>query len=85
MGISYIVLAGGKGLRLKRDKVLENIEKAILDGDTDTTHMDADVTGATDARKSWDGYRKLTQSAAKVSISTFTGEALMNIRKAMLF
>lgn len=59
------------------------IEKAIINGDTDTTHMDSDITGATNAQKAWDGYRKLTQSAAKVSLATFNGDNLMAIRKAM--
>jgi predicted phage gp36 major capsid-like protein len=33
-------------------------EKAILDGDSDGTHQDTDVTGTTDARTAWDGLRK---------------------------
>jgi HK97 family phage major capsid protein len=32
-------------------------EQAILDGDTAGTHMDSDVTSATDARKAWLGLR----------------------------
>ena len=60
------------------------IEKAIIDGDTSATHQDGDVTGSsTDARCAWDGYRKLTNSSAKVSLATLTGEAILNVRKAM--
>jgi len=59
------------------------MEKATIDGDTAGTHQDVDVTAAYDAKKAWDGYRKSAQSAAKVSIASLTGEAIMNIRKAM--
>ena len=34
-------------------------ETAILNGDTSLVHMDTDVTAAEDARKCWDGLRKL--------------------------
>ncbi len=42
-------------------------ERAILDGDTDGTHMDSDVgASTTDARTAWDGLRKrgLAQTAS---------------------
>jgi len=35
---------------------------AILNGDTDGTHMDADVTLSYDRRKAWDGLRKIAQT-----------------------
>jgi HK97 family phage major capsid protein len=59
------------------------IEQAIINGDTTGSHQDSDVTVATDARKAWMGYRKCAQSSAKVSLSTFTGDTLMSVRKAM--
>ena len=33
-------------------------EKAILDGDSDGSHQDSDVSGTADARTAWDGLRK---------------------------
>lgn len=33
-------------------------EKAIIDGDSDGTHQDSDVSGSTDMRTAWDGLRK---------------------------
>ena len=40
-------------------------ETATINGDTTGTHMDADVTSSTDARKAWKGLRKHTITAAK--------------------
>ena len=59
------------------------IEKAIINGDTAGSHQDSNVTSATDAQKSWDGYRKCANAGAKVSIATFNGDTLMDVRKAM--
>jgi HK97 family phage major capsid protein len=60
------------------------IETALINGDTATTHMDADVTNAKDARKSWDGLRKLSPSStARIDISTYNEAALRSLRKAM--
>lgn len=39
-------------------------ERCTLDGDTTGTHMDNDVSAATDARKAFKGLRKLTQDVA---------------------
>lgn len=60
-------------------------EKAILDGDTAATHQDNDVTAADDARKSWNGLRKLAlaQAATKVDLATFNRANLRAMRKAM--
>lgn len=44
-------------------------EEATLNGDITGTHQDSDVTAATDRRKAWSGYRKLTESGAKVDAS----------------
>lgn len=41
------------------------IEDATINGDNSGTHQDADVTGSTDVRKAWKGYRKLTNAGAK--------------------
>lgn len=44
------------------------IDDICLNGDTRTTGMiDSDVTSAADARKSWDGLRRMTLAAAKVN------------------
>ncbi len=58
-------------------------EKAVINGDTTDTHMDSNVTAASDAQKAWNGLRDITQTAAKVSIATFTIENLRSVRKAM--
>jgi len=73
-------------VRKKISVALANaIETATINGDTAGTHQDADVTTATDARKAWNGYRKLTRGDAKVDAG---GDALdaadmRNARKAM--
>lgn len=50
-------------LAAARREVVESsgraIETAIISGDTAVTHQDSDVTAADDARKAWDGLRKL--------------------------
>jgi HK97 family phage major capsid protein len=59
-------------------------EKAIIDGDTSASHQDSDVTDARDARKAWNGYRKLTQSGAKVDFSGTVNLAnLHSIRESL--
>ncbi len=58
-------------------------EKALINGDTDATHQDSNVTLAYDAQKAWDGLRKICQSGAKVDISTFNADNLRSVRKAM--
>lgn len=45
-------------------------ENAILNGDTTGPHMDADVVAASDARKAWNGLRKLAiDNSATVNFS----------------
>lgn len=60
-------------------------EKAILDGDTDGTHQDADVQalGATDVRTSWDGLRKRALANSVVTAATTTAANLGLIRAGM--
>ena len=60
-------------------------EKAILDGDTDGTHQDADVhaLGATDVRWSWDGLRKKGLAQTVATATTCTALNLGVVRKAM--
>jgi len=62
-----------------------NIDRAILDGDTSTTHMDGTGVGSNDARKAWIGFRKkaLTNTGANQDLGTFTMNALTNIMAAM--
>ena len=50
-----------------------DLEDACVNGDTATTHMDADVTVPDDYRKGWDGLRKSTPATAKVDVG---GDAL---------
>jgi HK97 family phage major capsid protein len=63
--------------------IARGIDDALVNGDTAGTHQDSDVTGATDRRKAWDGLRKLTLTAAKQDLSTFTVENIRNIRSKM--
>jgi hypothetical protein len=59
-------------------------EKAILDGDTDGTHQDADTQalGATDIRSSWDGLRKRGLANSSVSAGGAITAALLAARRA---
>ncbi len=74
-------------LPLLRDKIVQALaeaqENATINGDTATSHMDSDVTAASDVRKAWDGYRKLALSSAKVDLSTVNIANLRAIRAAM--
>lgn len=59
-------------------------ENATINGDTSVTHMDSDVTDTLDARKSWNGYRKLTVASAKVDLAgSLSIDKLRAIRKTM--
>jgi hypothetical protein len=61
-------------------------EMAILDGDADGTHQDADVQaiGATDARTAWDGLRKKALAQTVITGQTATNVAnMLAIRKSM--
>jgi HK97 family phage major capsid protein len=75
-------------LELARRDVVQSqvraVEDAIINGDTTGTHMDSDVTAASDSRKAWKGLRKLALEAS--STVTFAGGAitelgLSNMRK----
>jgi len=74
-------------LPLLRDKIVQALaeaqENAAINGDTDGTHMDSDVTSSADVRKAWDGYRKLALGAAKIDCATFNKTNLRGIRTAM--
>jgi hypothetical protein len=50
-----------------------DLEDAAINGDTATTHMDADVTAADDYRKGWNGLRKSVPAPAKLDAG---GDAL---------
>lgn len=60
-------------------------EKAILDGDSDGTHQDADVQsiGATDARTAWDGLRKKALAQTTVTATSTTAANLGLLRAGM--
>jgi len=45
--------------------------------------MDSDVTSATDARKAWDGLRKMAQDSNQVSLSTLSLANLRSMRSKM--
>lgn len=61
----------------------EALEDALINGDTTSPHMDADVTASADARKAWKGLRKLAQDANQVSLSTFSLANLRAMRAKM--
>lgn len=63
--------------------IVRAIETAIINGDTDGTHMDKDVTASGDAQKTWDGLRKAVQSAAKIDVSANTLNAFLSVVKAL--
>lgn len=59
-------------------------EMAILDGDTDGTHQDADVgSSTTDARTAWDGLRKKAIAETVVTATSTTVANLLALRKGM--
>ena len=74
-------------LPLVRDNLIYSLaaaeETAIINGDTAGTHMDSDVSASNDARKAWDGYRKLAQAGAKVDLGTFSVANIRKIRRGM--
>ncbi len=57
------------------------LEDALINGDDSATHQDSNVTDSTDARKAFQGLRKLTQSGNKVTCTTFN---LTNVRTIRL-
>jgi|GEM_PF-2673401 len=60
-------------------------EKAILDGDTDGTHMDSDTntSGTTSASWAWDGLRKKALAQTVATATTCSALNLGIVRKAM--
>lgn len=60
-------------------------EKAILDGDSDATHQDADVEtiGDTDPRTAWDGLRKKALAQTTVTATTTTAANLGLLRAGL--
>jgi len=63
----------------------DGLETAIINGDTNATHMDSDVTNAKDVRKAYEGlrYLALNISGVQVDCSTFNLTNVRAIRKAM--
>lgn len=69
------------GLAQAGASVLDNV---VINGDTTGTHMDSDVTGATDARKAWKGLRKLAIAGSMtVDLATFNADTLLGLPKKM--
>ncbi len=60
------------------------IERAVIDGDTDGTHQDDDVSAATDARKLWNGIRKDVDAPTNgIDLSTLNLTNLRALRQAL--
>lgn len=75
-------------LPLVRSDIVESLvdaeENAILNGDDSGTHMDSDVTVATDQRKSWKGLRKYSIANSHVrSLATFNADNLALMKADM--
>lgn len=73
-------------LRMKLVRAFVNAEEqAILDGDSDATHQDADVEtiGDTDARTAWDGLRKKAIAQTVVTATSTTVANLAALRAGM--
>lgn len=74
---SQIVRSAGEGLAYAE-------EDAIINGQESGTHMDSDVTAATDRRKAWDGLRRMAiANSYTTDIATFTDTTLIGLRKSM--
>lgn len=58
------------------DAQIKALETALINGDTTGTHMDSDVTAASDARKSWKGLRKLALANSANGVVIDFGGAL---------
>ena len=59
-------------------------EKAILDGDTDGSHMDSDVgASTTDARTAWDGLRKKALAQTSQATTSMSVANMGLIRQSM--
>lgn len=52
---------------------VESLENAIINGDTEPTHQDKDVTAVDDAAKLFDGLRKLALAQASCKVDMTTG------------
>ena len=65
--------------------IARDIDRAIDNGDTATTHHDSDVTSSSDPRKAWIGLREkaLTNTGANADLSTFDLDTLLAIPGAM--
>lgn len=70
---------------LKKDiveAIATAIEKATINGDTSSPHMDSDVVDPKDARKAWMGYRKLAATGLDMA-GTLTHAQLNQLRGLM--
>lgn len=63
--------------------IATGMEQGILNGSTAAAHFDSDVTGATDARKAFDGLRKNVLAGARTDLSTFSTANLRAMRASM--
>jgi hypothetical protein len=60
------------------------IENAIINGDTTSTHMDADVTLSYDVRKCWKGLRRLARdNSYTTDLGTFNSVTVMGLKAKM--
>lgn len=59
--------------RLLGEAAAESLESMIINGDSASTHMDADITDPDDVNKAWDGWRKLALASAALKIDMSTG------------
>lgn len=65
-------------------KMAHGYEDMLVNGDNSVTHMDSDVTSASDVRKAWKGLRKYAiANGYTKSLSTFSTANLRSMRSAM--
>ncbi len=65
------------------DAVKRAIENAIINGDDSGTHMDGDVTSATDPRKAFKGYRKIGEGNKVDFGGALDGDKFIALKSAM--
>lgn len=64
-------------------KFAEGLESAVINGDRSGTHMDSNVTAATDRRKMFVGLRFTADGNYEYSLSTFNYDSVMKIPEQM--
>ncbi len=81
-----IVAAEGYVRRQIAKALTDGLEAAILNGDTDATHLDAKVTATNDVRRTFDGLRRLARQPAtktETDLATFNQAGWVAARRKL--